>query len=223
MNHALRSIIATGALLACGQAVASGGGAWDPFVNRSAPDSALGRYQSGELGLVLGSYDRLYLYTAWRSVMLGPEELKAAPNPQGGLLRAGDRQSQWRLDRRRAGRESLWRLGGRHRRSAEAAAHAGQAGRPPGQRLLQLSDRQLHLRHRHAQRPGKTRRRDAGAPGRVDRHTAAGIRILRRRSRRAAQPLRRQTPHSGAGRTTGRRSPVLAPDAAIPVGVGRLL
>jgi hypothetical protein len=96
MNHALRSIIAAGALLACGQAIASGGGAWDPFVNRSAPDSALGRYQSGELGLVLGSYDRLYLYTAWRSVMLGPEELKAAPNPQGGLLRAiGNRNGGW--------------------------------------------------------------------------------------------------------------------------------
>jgi hypothetical protein len=96
MTHLLRSVFTAGAVLACGYACASGGGSWDPFVNRGAPDIALGRYQAGELGLVLGSYERTYLYTAWRSVVLGPEGLKAAPNPQGGLLRAiGSRNGGW--------------------------------------------------------------------------------------------------------------------------------
>lgn len=75
---------------------ASGGGVYDPFVNRSAPDIALNHYQTGELGIVLPSYDRTYLYAAWRAVALGPQELKKAANPQGGLLRAnGSRVGGW--------------------------------------------------------------------------------------------------------------------------------
>ena len=88
MNHTLRALLAAGAAMACGLAYASGGGAWDPYVNRNAPDIALSRYQAGELGLVLTSYDRLYLYTAWRSVVLGPDGLTTAPNPNDGLMRA---------------------------------------------------------------------------------------------------------------------------------------
>jgi hypothetical protein len=98
MTDTFRSLLAAGAMLACGCgcAYASGGGAWDPYVNRNAPDIALGRYQTGELGLILTSYDRAYLYAAWRSVALGAEGLKTAPNPQGSLLRAiGSRHGGW--------------------------------------------------------------------------------------------------------------------------------
>lgn len=85
------------ALLACADANASGGGgSWDHFVNRSIPDIALSRYQKGELGVVVNSYHRVYLYQAWRSVMLGADGLKAADNPADGLLRAaGNRNSGW--------------------------------------------------------------------------------------------------------------------------------
>lgn len=96
MIHPLRPLLFATALLACTHAGASGGGAWDSYVNRSGPDIALGRYQSGELGVVLPSYDRMYLYAAWRSVLLGADGLKAVPNPQGGLLRAiGSRNGGW--------------------------------------------------------------------------------------------------------------------------------
>jgi hypothetical protein len=96
MTCSFRPLIAAGALLACANAIASGGGAWDSYVNRSGPDIALGRYQTGELGLVMPSYERTYLYVAWRSVLLGADGLKAAPNPRGGLLRAiGSRNDGW--------------------------------------------------------------------------------------------------------------------------------
>lgn len=89
-------LFAAAAMLACASVHASGGGAWDAYVNRSIPDIALGRYQAGELGVVMGSYNRVYLYQAWRSVALGADGLKAAPNPAGGLLRAvGSRSGGW--------------------------------------------------------------------------------------------------------------------------------
>lgn len=85
------------AALASSQAIASGGGGgYDAFINRSAPDIALNRYQSGELGVVLPTYERMYLYTAWRTVMLGAADVKAAPNPPGALQRAvGSRTAGW--------------------------------------------------------------------------------------------------------------------------------
>ncbi len=97
MSFAFRSIVITAAALACASAYASGGGeAWDAYVNRESPDIPLSRYQSGELGVVLDSYEQLYLYTAWRSVVLGADGLKKAPNPDGGLLRAlGARDGGW--------------------------------------------------------------------------------------------------------------------------------
>lgn len=96
MTHRLRPLIIAAALLACTNAGASGGGSWDSYVARSGPDIALGRYQSGELGVLMPTYERMYLYTAWRSVLLGADEMKAAPNPQGGLLRAiGSRNGGW--------------------------------------------------------------------------------------------------------------------------------
>lgn len=89
------SLIAIGAALACAHAAASGGGAYDRFVNRSATDIPLNLYQAGTLGVVLPSYERMYLYTAWRSVALG-DDAKSAPNPPGGLLRAlGSRTGGW--------------------------------------------------------------------------------------------------------------------------------
>ena len=96
MTPTLRPLLIAAALLACTNAGASGGGSWDSYVSRSGPDIALGRYQAGELGVLIPSYERTYLYTAWRSVLLGADGLKTAPNPQGGLLRAiGSRNGGW--------------------------------------------------------------------------------------------------------------------------------
>ena len=96
MTHRLRPLIIAATLLACANAGASGGGSWDSYVTRSGPDIALGRYQSGELGVLMPTYERMYLYVAWRSVLLGADEMKAVPNPQGGLLRAiGSRNGGW--------------------------------------------------------------------------------------------------------------------------------
>jgi hypothetical protein len=89
------SIIAVSTVLACAHAAASGGGAYDRFVNRGATDIPLNLYQAGTLGVVLPSYERMYLYAAWRSVDLG-DQIKTAPNPPGGLLRAlGSRTGGW--------------------------------------------------------------------------------------------------------------------------------
>ncbi|MRW91983.1 hypothetical protein GJ699_18480 [Duganella sp. FT80W] len=110
MISALRHLFAAAAVVACAGAYASGGGTtWDPYVNRDAPDIALSRYQSGELGVVVNSYDRLYLYTAWRSVMLGAEGVKKAPNPDGGLLRAlGARDGGWTGSTQSANAYRVW-------------------------------------------------------------------------------------------------------------------
>lgn len=95
MNRPLAAIaLATIAMLGTGPAAASGG--YDPrdeFVNRDRTDIALGRYQAGHLGVVLPSYVRSNLYTAWRAVMLGPQGLQAAPNPAGALALVEERRS----------------------------------------------------------------------------------------------------------------------------------
>ena len=79
------SILAAAALLAGSHAVASSDAPWDGYVKRNGTDIAVDRYQAGTLGVVLPSYERAYLYTAWRDVILGQAGLKSAPNPQGGL------------------------------------------------------------------------------------------------------------------------------------------
>ncbi|HWW73097.1 MAG TPA: hypothetical protein VN089_24390, partial [Duganella sp.] len=79
------SIIAAAALLAGSHAFASSDAPWDSYVKRTGTDIAVDRYQAGTLGVVLPSYERAYLYTAWRDVILGQAGLKSAPNPQGGL------------------------------------------------------------------------------------------------------------------------------------------
>ncbi|MBV7534555.1 hypothetical protein KW842_02125 [Duganella sp. sic0402] len=104
--------LAAAATLACVSAAhASGGGPYDPYVNRSAPDIALSRYDSGELGVVMNSYNRLYLYSAWRSVMLGADAAKQAPTAEAGLLRAiGNRRGGWVDASEGAGGYKEWEL-----------------------------------------------------------------------------------------------------------------
>jgi hypothetical protein len=95
----LRLLAAAGAMLACGHAAASADGPMDVYVTRGGPDIPLSRYQAGELGVVLPSYERVYLYTAWRSVALGIDGLKTAPNPKDGLLDAvGHYRAGWSSD-----------------------------------------------------------------------------------------------------------------------------
>jgi hypothetical protein len=89
------TIFAIGAAIACAHAMASGGGSYDSFVNRSATDIPLNRYQAGTLGIVLPTYSRVYLYAAWRNAALGDAAGKA-PNPPGALLAAlGSREGGW--------------------------------------------------------------------------------------------------------------------------------
>ncbi|PHV05745.1 hypothetical protein CSQ96_18660 [Janthinobacterium sp. BJB412] len=92
----LRLIAAACAALACAAATASGGDAYDRFVNRGASDIAPARYQNGELGVLLPSFERMYLYAAWRAIALGAQELKTQPNRSGGLERAlGSKVGGW--------------------------------------------------------------------------------------------------------------------------------
>lgn len=60
-------------------------GAWDEFVSRSATDVDLNRYDKGELGVILSSYPRVYLYPAWRAIVLGADGLRTQPANPGGL------------------------------------------------------------------------------------------------------------------------------------------
>lgn len=97
--------LATLLMLTGGHAVASGGGddPTDEFVNRSRTDVALGRYQAGHLGVVLPSYVRSNLFTAWRAVMLGAPGLRAAPNAAGGLALVEERRSGGWQDQQKGG------------------------------------------------------------------------------------------------------------------------
>ena len=51
----------------------------DEFVSRRGTDIDPDLYDGGELGVLLPSYPRLYLYPAWRAIVLGREGLRAAP------------------------------------------------------------------------------------------------------------------------------------------------
>ncbi|MTV36102.1 hypothetical protein [Duganella radicis] len=73
------------ALLTIANAGASGDLPYDRYASRYAPDIPLERYQAGELGVVLPTYARTYLYAAWRGVMLGARDLKASPGMEHGL------------------------------------------------------------------------------------------------------------------------------------------
>ncbi len=81
----IRSLLAIAATFAATQAAASGYYAPPNFANSYRTDMDLARYQAGELGIVRPSYDRVYLYAAWRAIALGPQGLKNAPNMENGL------------------------------------------------------------------------------------------------------------------------------------------
>lgn len=106
-----RVLALAAALTFAGAAHASSGEPFDSYVNRSAPDIALSRYESGNLGVVMNSYNRLYLYAAWRSVMLGRDAIRAAPGAEAGLLRAiGNRHGGWVDTSEGAGGYKEWEL-----------------------------------------------------------------------------------------------------------------
>ncbi len=72
-----------------GSAQASGDpGPTDEFVTRWGPGGTTASYDAGQLGVVLPSFHRVYLYTAWRAIVLGAEGYKKAPTRAGGLQRA---------------------------------------------------------------------------------------------------------------------------------------
>ncbi len=81
----LHSVFAAAAMLVVSSAIASSDAPWDGYVKRTGTDIALDRYQAGTLGVVLPTYERAYLYTAWRSVALGATGLTSVPNPKGAL------------------------------------------------------------------------------------------------------------------------------------------
>ena len=76
-------------VVAAGAAVASGDYAptYTMFKAYTAPDIPLERFQAGELGVLQPGMRRVYLYTAWRAIMLGPQVARR-PGTQGGLARA---------------------------------------------------------------------------------------------------------------------------------------
>jgi len=68
----------------------------DEFVSRNGTDMPLKRYDAGDLGIVLPSYARVYLYPAWRAIVLGREGLQKRAASEGGLERAiGSYVSGW--------------------------------------------------------------------------------------------------------------------------------
>ncbi|WP_343732490.1 hypothetical protein [Duganella sp.] len=85
MIRSYKTGVFAAALLAAANAGASGDLPYDRYVSRYAPDIPLERYQGGELGVVLPTYARAYLYAAWRGVMLGAREVKTSPGMQHGL------------------------------------------------------------------------------------------------------------------------------------------
>jgi len=85
MIRCYRTAAFAAALLGAANASASGDVPYDRYASRYAPDLPLARYQAGELGVVLPTYARAYLYAAWRGVMLGARDLNASPGMGQGL------------------------------------------------------------------------------------------------------------------------------------------
>lgn len=77
------------ALALASNAGASGdyGPSYTMFKAWTAPDIPLERFQAGELGVIQPGMRRVYLYTAWRAIALGPKAA-SMPGPAGGLARA---------------------------------------------------------------------------------------------------------------------------------------
>ncbi len=77
------------ALALASNAGASGdyGPSYTMFKAWTAPDIPLERFQAGELGVIQPGMRRVYLYTAWRAIALGPKAA-SMPGLAGGLARA---------------------------------------------------------------------------------------------------------------------------------------
>lgn len=56
------------------------------YISRDRPDIDLDAYQSGKLGIIQPGYPRIFLYPAWRAIMVGQEGLKKEP-VQVGMLK----------------------------------------------------------------------------------------------------------------------------------------
>lgn len=85
-----RALLALAAALAwVSNAGASGdyGPSYTMFKAWTKPDIALERFQAGDLGVLQPGMRRVYLYTAWRAIALGPRTA-SAPGLAGGLARA---------------------------------------------------------------------------------------------------------------------------------------
>lgn len=63
------------------------GPSYTMFKAYTAPDIPLERFQAGDLGILQPGMRRVYLYTAWRAISLGPK-VAAMPGTAGGLARA---------------------------------------------------------------------------------------------------------------------------------------
>lgn len=85
----MKKMFAAALWLIASQAGASGdfGPSYTMFKAYRAPDIPLVRFQSGELGVLQPGMRRVYLYTAWRAISLGPR-IADIPGTQGGLARA---------------------------------------------------------------------------------------------------------------------------------------
>lgn len=74
---------------AAGPACASGGdGPIDEFISPDRPDIDLDQYESGSLGVLLPTYSRIFLYPAWRAVLLGTDALQHEKRESGALRKA---------------------------------------------------------------------------------------------------------------------------------------
>ena len=75
----------------CAAAHASASGGYSPnythYKAYTSPDIKGGNFQAGQLGVLQPGMQRVYLYTAWRAVTLGPK-VKKSPGLDGGLARA---------------------------------------------------------------------------------------------------------------------------------------
>jgi hypothetical protein len=92
-NRILPKRIVLGLLCGLATAVAVASGGEDPsdsFVARPIPDIHPNRYEQGDLGILLPSYQRLYLYPAWRAIVLGRQQVaKTKPGLEHAVLTNG--------------------------------------------------------------------------------------------------------------------------------------
>jgi hypothetical protein len=85
----MKRLLLAATLFAATHAYASGdyGPSFTRYKAYSAPDIAVESFQEGQLGVLQPGMQRVYLYTAWRTMTLGPK-VKGSPGTAGGLGRA---------------------------------------------------------------------------------------------------------------------------------------